>query len=117
MEGFTTMQVGGFTVVEFYDTSLMDPVRLQDLAPRLYRLIDEEDHRWMVLDFARVEYISSQFIGILLGIQKKLAALPKSQLTLCGINARLQELLRLTKLDKVFTVAPTQREAVQTRHA
>jgi anti-anti-sigma regulatory factor len=41
-----------------------------------------------------------------------LAALPHSKLLLCGVTPRLMELLRITRLDKVLTIKPTQNEAV-----
>lgn len=112
MEGFTTQQIGQYTVIEFQSASLMDPQKLEDISAKLYRLIDLEDHRWIVLDFGKVEYISSQFIGILLSMQKKLAKLPKSRLVLCSVGPRLGELLRITKLDKILTIRSTQNAAV-----
>ena len=39
---------------------------LEQVAQQLYRLIDEEDRRRLVLDFEKVQYLSSQAIGILL---------------------------------------------------
>lgn len=113
MEGFIRQDVGPYTVVEFYDTSLMDPVKLEPLSQQLYHLIDAEDCRFIVLDFARVQYISSQFIGILMAMHKKLAPV-KSKLILCSIHPRLAELLRVTKLDKIFIVKPSQKDAIQT---
>lgn len=115
MEGFTTQQIGQYTIIEFQSASLMDPQGLEDLAAKLYRLIDLEDHRRIVLDFGKVEYISSQFIGILLTMHKKLAQLPKSRFVLCSVGPRLTELLRITKLDKILTVRSTQDTAMAER--
>ena len=50
---------------------------------------------------------------MLLGMQKKLASLKNSRLILCGVGPRLMELLRITRLDRVLTVKPTQAEAVK----
>jgi anti-sigma B factor antagonist len=102
-----------FTVIEFRTPSLMDPVELESIGQGLYHLIDAEDKRKIILDFERVEYISSQAIGILLTMNKKLAALKHSKLVLCGVNSRLQELLRITRLDRLLTIRPSQREAVK----
>jgi anti-sigma B factor antagonist len=75
--------------------------------------VDDQDRRNVVLDFERVQYLSSQAIGILLGMQKRLAALKNGRLVLCGVGPRLMELLRITRLDRVLTVRPTQAEAVR----
>lgn len=115
MEGLTITQSGSYTVVEFYTASLMDAPKLDEIGKQLYHLVDEQDRRWIILDFNQVEYISSQFIGILLSMHKKLAALPKSKLILCGVGPRLMELLRITRLDRVFTIRSNQREAMQDR--
>jgi len=113
MSQFNVSTIGESTVVEFTSASLMDPIELEQIAKELYKLIDEQDKRRIVLDFERVQYLSSQAIGILLAMQKKLSALKKSNLVLCGVGARLMELLRITRLDKVLTIKPSQKEAVK----
>ncbi|MGE5609653.1 MAG: STAS domain-containing protein [Bacillota bacterium] len=112
MSQFNVQQIREQTVVEFTCAALMDALELEQVAGQLYRLVDEEDRRHLVMDFQRVEYISSQAIGILINMHKKISAL-KGTLVLCGLGARLQELLRITKLDRVLTVKPTQREATR----
>jgi anti-sigma B factor antagonist len=110
---FTVQQVEKFTVVEFRNASLMDPIELEQIGQSLYRLIDAEDRRRLVLDFEKVQYLSSQAIGIILTMNKKLTGLSNSKLVLCGVGPRLQELLKITRLDRLLTIKPTQREAVK----
>jgi len=110
---FIVQQVEKFTVIEFRNPSLMDPVELEQIGQRLYHLIDAEDRRRIVLDFEKVQYLSSQAIGIILTMNKKLSQLPHSKLVLCGIGPRLQELLKITRLDRLLTIKPSQREAVR----
>lgn len=113
MSQFNVQQISDNTVVEFTSPSLMDPIELEQIAQQLYKLIDEQDKRRIILDFEKVQYLSSQAIGILLAMQKKLSALKKSNLILCGVGARLMELLRITRLDKVLTIKPSQKEAIK----
>lgn len=113
MSHFNVHKISGTTVVEFTTASLMDPIELESIAQQLYRLVDEEDQRCVILDFERVQYLSSQAIGILLAMQKKLSALKGSALVLCGVGPRLMELLRITRLDRVLKIKPTQKEAVR----
>ena len=110
---FTVQQIDKFTVIEFKSPSLMDPIELEQLGQALYRLVDEEDRRKVILDFERVQYLSSQAIGIVLTMNKKLSALKNSKLILCGVGPRLMELLKITRLDRLLTVKPTQREALK----
>ena len=106
------MQLGKYTVVEFQTASLMDPVEIETISRRLQVLVDEEDHRWVLLDMTRVEYISSQFIGILVSLHKKITALGHGKLVLCGVGPRLTELLKITQLDRLLTIKASQSEAM-----
>lgn len=101
---------GKVLFVEIGMPSLMDPVKLDELSDQLNHLVVTEDNRRVVLDFRRVEYISSQAIGILMGLHKRMVAL-KGILVLCGVNARLTQLLQLTRLDKVIKVTAGQKDA------
>ena len=113
MSQFNVNTISENTIVEFTSPSLMDPIELEQIAQQLYKLVDEQDKRRIILDFEKVQYLSSQAIGILLAMQKKLSALKKSNLILCGVGARLMELLRITRLDKVLTIKPSQKEAIK----
>jgi anti-sigma B factor antagonist len=110
---FSVQNFDSHTVVEFRTNALMDPLVLEEIGRELYKLVDEQDRRKLILDFEQVQYLSSQAIGILLTLNKKLAALKGSHLTLCSIGPKLQELLRITRLDRMLTVKPTQREALR----
>jgi anti-sigma B factor antagonist len=110
---FTVHTIEKATVVEFRTPSLMDQIILEDIAKELYRLVEAEDRRKLILDFEKVEYLSSQAIGIILNLKKKLDELKNSKLVLCGVGPKLAELLRITRLDKILTIKPTQREAVK----
>ena len=109
---FILQPIGKVMVVEFRQPSLMDPVILENTAKRLYELVEAEDHRNVILDFEKVQYLSSQAIGILLGMKKKIDALGHGKLVLCGIGPKLNELLKITRLDKIMVIKPTQRESL-----
>lgn len=109
---FQRHQAGQYTVIEFITPSLMDPVILENAAQSLYRIIDEEDKRKIVMDFAKVQYLSSQAIGIVLAMHKKLNSLDGSKLVLCAVGPKLMDLLKLTRLDRLLTIKGTQKEAV-----
>ena len=109
---FTVHPFPKYSIVEFHTPSLMDPIQLEEIGKELYRLVEEEDRRKIVLDFEKVQYLSSQAIGIILTLQKKLGALKHSKMVLCGVGPKLMELLKITRLDRILVVKPTQKEAV-----
>src|SRR5829696_8109897 len=110
---FTVHPFKDHSVVEFRTPSLMDPIILEEIGKELYRLVDEEDRRKLILDFEKVQYLSSQAIGIILTLNKKLSALKNSKFVLCGVGPKLMELLKITRLDRILTVKPTQEDAVK----
>jgi anti-sigma B factor antagonist len=106
----TTHKEGRHVVVKLGMNSLMDPLLLEQLGQRLLHLVEIEDQRRIVLDFSLVQYLSSQAIGIVMRMHQKTAEL-KGKLVLCGVNAKLTQLMQITKLDKVLKVCPSQKEA------
>ena len=58
----------------------------------------------LIVDLTNVDYISSSGIGMLVGAQKASRAASVG-LVLCGLNADLQELFALTRLNQIFTIA------------
>ncbi len=111
-EQYIVTRIDKASVVEFRTASLMDPLVLATVEKDLERLVDEEDRRILVLDFTNVQFVSSQAIGIVISLHKKLAALSRSKFLLCGLNQKLIELMKITRLDKVLTVKPSQKEAI-----
>lgn len=112
MARVTVSKYKSCAVVEILTPSLMDTVELEALGADLYRLVDEQDNRRLVLDFGQVQYISSQAIGILANLYRKTAALKGGLLVLCNLSPRLLELLKIMKFDRLITIKPTQVEAV-----
>jgi anti-anti-sigma factor len=110
---FVIQPIEKYTVVEFRTASLMDPIVLEDIGRSLYQLVDEQDKRMLVLDFEAVAYLSSQAIGIILTLNKKLSTLKHTSLVLCGVGPKLMELIKITRLDRVLKIKPTQKEAVK----
>jgi len=108
---FRRQTIDDYTVIEFITPSLMDPLVLESTAQALYKIVDEEDHRKIIMDFEKVQYLSSQAIGIVLAMHKKLNSLKNLRLVLCSVGPKLMELIKLTRLDRLLTIKPTQREA------
>ena len=104
------------TLVLLRTPSMMNPADNERMRTDLLRLVDEEKRTHLVLDFGRVQFISSTVIGILLTLNKRLAAAPTgtASLALCGVGPRLLDLLKISKLDRLLTIKPTRKEALAT---
>lgn len=109
---FSQRREGPFTVIDFQTESLMNHADLERIGQALYRVIDEEQQKQVLLDFTRVRFLSSQAIGILLTLNKKLSQVEGGKLVLCGVGPSLMELLKITRLNRVFTIRPTRKDAL-----
>ena len=67
----------------------------------------------MLIDFSKVEYLSSQAIGLVVALRTKTSKAPGGKLALCGIGPQLQQLLKITALDRVLSIYKSRREAVR----
>jgi anti-sigma B factor antagonist len=59
----------------------------------------------VTLDCARLDYISSAGLGVLLKTQKRLAG-ASGRLRLVGVNRHLQDIFRYSGFDQIFDIEP-----------
>jgi len=71
----------------------------------------EEGSRKFVIDFSKTGYIDSSGLGVLVSLSKKIRE-QGGELRLAGLNADLQTLFELTKLDTLFAISRTAEEAL-----
>lgn len=111
MEYFKTYQQKAYLVVEFTTDLLFGTELLKDVQPALYDLLEDQQVKKLVLDLRKVREISSQFIGLIVALHTRLSK-RGGKLVVCGLNAKLTELLALTRLDRMITVVSTVKDAV-----
>jgi anti-sigma B factor antagonist len=109
---YTIRHEGEKTVVQFQTESLMNPLDLERISTNLSSLVEGEKRHHLVLDFTPVKYLSSQAIGLLVSLQRRLAAHKPGSFILCGVGPQLLQLLKITRLDRILTIKPTQKEAL-----
>src|SRR5262245_7820417 len=68
----------------------------------------EQGAQKLVLDLTDVEFVDSTGLGAILHVVKRL---PGGGVVLCGCRPTLVDLMRLTRLDRVFKLYPSQAEA------
>lgn len=106
---------GKHTVVEFRTPTLINPTEVERVRADLVRLVDEEKRTHVVLDFRKVQFFSSQVIGIILTLNKKLTGATggtANTFVLCGVGPQLIELLKISRLDRILTIKANQKEAI-----
>ena len=90
----------------------MDMQQIQQIAEDLEYLVDQQDQRFLLLDFTPVKFLSSQTLGMILKIHRKLTE-KGGWLGLCGLKKDLYKIFRLTRLDKILQFYSTEKEALE----
>ena len=65
---------GAVSVVTFADSKIIDEAEIQELGQELYDLVERDDRKKIVLNFANVEFLSSAALGKLIGFDKRVEA-------------------------------------------
>lgn len=102
----------GITVVVFNADSISGIDNLQGVSKKIMSFIADNHPRKIVVDFVRVRFFSSQTLGLLLDIWRKLQEYD-GHVVISGINPQLHRVFKITNLDKIFTFYPDQAEALK----
>ncbi len=94
----------GWTIMALREASLMDPAIIEALGAHVDRLLGKGSNR-LIIDFREVQYISSSMIGVLVGARQAVVR-AGGKLILAGLSPRLHELLKITRLEKMFVLEP-----------
>ncbi len=84
-------------------------------SPILERKINqliEEDHTRLLLDFSRIDYLSSAGMRTLLSATKKLMS-KKGELLLFSLGDEVSEVIKMAGFDKILRIFPSEKEALQ----
>lgn len=81
-----------------------------ELKQQVLDALEKGDARFVV-DFTNTGYIDSSGLGVLVSLAKKVRE-AGGDMKLAGLNEDLQTLFELTKLDSLFTLAPSADDAV-----
>lgn len=99
------------TVIEFTASSLTEPAHAEALKKSLFDLIDRQGHHRLVLDLARVRFMASSSISVIIEVRQKLEY-HKGRLALCNLGLELRQTFKFVQLDRVFTFHPSRDAAV-----
>jgi anti-anti-sigma factor len=99
-------------VVRFDDAEILfEEGAVHTVGRELHRLIEEDGHTRLVVNFAGVRYLSSEVLGILAGLQREVDPV-RGSIVLCGLDSLLRDMLRITHQDRVFDICGDEAEAL-----
>ena len=90
---------------------LFEESAVRAVSEQLNRLVEEGRIRLLV-NFGGVRYLSSDVLGILAAVHKKIDPV-RGRIHLCGLDSLLRDMLRITHLDRVLDVCTDEAEALE----
>lgn len=107
----TVSENGVVTVVRFIDKKILDESNIQEMGEELFRLVEKENRKLMLLNFANVEFLSSAALGKLITLDKKVKA-HGGRLKLSNIRPEIREVFTITRLDKLLDIKENETDAL-----
>ena len=104
-------QMGEVTVVRFVDKKILDEANIQELGTELFKLVEQEKRKSLLLNFSSVEFLSSAALGKLITLDKKVKA-NGGRLKLSNIRPEIYEVFAITKLNKLFDIKDDEADAL-----
>jgi anti-anti-sigma factor len=105
-------QIGEVTFAKFKARHLLDEEKVQVIGKELRSLGEEAGHRPLVLSFSGVERLSTELLGRLLALQKRVQE-KGGRLALCKINPQVYQVFKILKLPQVLSIFADEQEALQ----
>ena len=99
------------SVVRFNDQKIIDPEAIQEVGQDLFDLVEKDDRKKLVLNFANVEFLSSAALGKLITFEKK-AKRNDAELILTNISPEIFQVFAITNLDKLFQIKDSEADAL-----
>lgn len=100
------------TVVTFEDRSLIDAHAIDEIGEELYDLVRNQHGQKLVLDMGKLVHLSSSALTILAKLRKLIDG-AEGAMVLCGLNTDIKRMFKVTALNKLFTFAATQQDALE----
>ncbi|OHB44104.1 MAG: hypothetical protein A2178_02760 [Planctomycetes bacterium GWC2_49_10] len=98
-------QLGDVSLVEFNTGSICDMAAIDTISKQLKKYIADNNPRKLIIDFSQVKFFTSQTLGLLLDIWRKLQS-AGGEIVISGINPQLHRVFKITNLDKIFKFFP-----------
>lgn len=87
------------------DPRVLEESQLEQLARDILAELEKTTEDRVILNFQKVQFMSSSMLGKLVQIQKKCKEF-KVKLKLCSISPEIMEVFKITKLNKLFDIEP-----------
>ena len=101
---------GGAQRVGFTTRNILDEALIHQIGEEVAGLVAASNNPKLLVSFKGVEHLSSTALGMLITVKNKVAA-KGGQLRLADIDPKILEVFRITRLDTLFQIHPTEEAA------
>ena len=99
------------TVVEFVQAKIYDISIVEDLDRTFRKLAEDLTTTYVLVDFARVDFMVTRVINLLLLLLKRTRQ-TGGDVFLCGMNANIRRVFELMRLTQIFEIYDRQQDAL-----
>jgi anti-sigma B factor antagonist len=101
----------GLMLVTFLDSKIHAELAITTLGDELQAIAARPDCVKLVLNFAEVEFLTSAMLGKLISANRVMHE-KGGTMVLCEICENLRTIFRLTRLETIFDIRPTEADAL-----
>ena len=98
-------------LIGFLDRNILEETAIQKIGDQVSDLLDSTPNPKLLIDFVNVEHLSSAALGMLITINNRVRA-KGGQLRLASIDPQIYEVFAITKLNKLFNICDSAKEAM-----
>jgi len=91
------------TIVTFEEENILEDQQIRKLERALLPVVRDNQHKRLVLNFAKVKFMSSAFLGLLVKIHKRVIE-AGGTLQLFNLDPKIQKVFEITQLVKIFDI-------------
>jgi len=99
------------TIVELVDRKILDELSISQIGEQINALVAKSAKPKLLLDFAKVEHMSSSALGMLITLHKRIRE-KQGLLRLCRVQPAIMEVFNITRLSEIFNISTTRDEAL-----
>jgi anti-sigma B factor antagonist len=92
------------TLVTFEDERIVDEEQIRELRESFRKVIERNQDKKLVLNFANVEFMTSALLGLLIRVHKRVCELG-GRMQLSNLNSNIHKVFEITQLTKVFDIS------------
>jgi len=98
-------------IVDFTTSRILDQSNVQQLGEEFDELLEKHSLTKVVLNFEKVNFMSSAVMGKLITLHKRVAN-SGGKLQLCNISDNIYEIFEIMRFNKIFNISKTEDDAI-----